>query len=140
MKFRYLTDLQSQTTGGRAKKRPVVEITLAAGDVQRDFFAVIDSGADVTTMSVEVAEILGIDWKSLSRGNLLGISGVMQRSYRGTLKLTVKALDDTFVIPVVFTEAALPVLLGQEGFFDRYRIKFEKDHDTFELVKAPGVK
>ncbi|MDO8624439.1 MAG: retropepsin-like aspartic protease [bacterium] len=139
MKFKYLIDLQSKTTDGRAKKRPVIEISLEAGGVKRGFFAVIDSGADVTTMSVQVAEILGVDWRTLPSGNLLGISGIAQRSYHGRVKLTVSALDDTFEIPVVFTEANLPILLGQEGFFDRYRIKFEKDHDTFEITKAPGI-
>jgi len=28
------------------------------------------------------------------------------------------------------------ILLGQEDFFDKFRIKFEKDHDAFEITKA----
>ena len=137
MKFKYLVDLNSKTTTGRLKKRPVVEVTLSKNGKSRDFFAVIDSGADVTTMSTQVAEILGIDWKNCRRGNLLGISGITQNSYYDELDITVKTLDDMFTIPVVFTEAIIPILLGQEGFFDRYRIKFEKDHDTFEITLAP---
>ena len=119
------------------KKRPVVEVTLSKNGKNRDFLAIIDSGADVTTMSTQVAEILGIDWRNCRGGNLLGISGVMQNSYYDKLDITVKALDDTFTIPVVFTETDIPILLGQEGFFDRYRIKFEKDHDTFEITLTP---
>jgi hypothetical protein len=26
------------------------------------------------------------------------------------------------------------LLLGQEGFFDKYRIRFEKDYDNFEVI------
>lgn len=137
MKFKYLIDLNSKTTTGRLKKRPVVEITLSKNGKSRDFFAVIDSGADVTTMSTQVAEVLGIDWKNCRQGNVLGISGVTQHSYCDKLDITVKTLGDTFSIPVVFTETYIPILLGQEGFFDRYRIKFEKDHDTFEITRAP---
>lgn len=137
MKFKYLVDLNSKTTTGRLKKRPVVEVTLGKNGKNRDFLAVIDSGADVTTMSTQIAEVLGIDWKNCHRGNLLGISGVTQNSYYDKLDITVKALYDTFTIPVLFTETDIPILLGQEGFFDRYRIKFEKDHDTFEITPAP---
>jgi len=38
-------------------------------------------------------------------------------------------------IPICFVESpTVSLLLGQEGFFDKYRIKFEKDHDTFEII------
>lgn len=38
-------------------------------------------------------------------------------------------------IPVGFIDSqSVDILLGQEGFFDEFRIKFEKDHDTFEVV------
>lgn len=28
---------------------------------------------------------------------------------------------------------AVDIILGQDGFFDRFRIKFEKDHNVFEI-------
>ena len=37
----------------------------------------------------------------------------------------------------MFIDTDVPVLLGQEGFFDRYRIEFEQDHDTFKITTAP---
>jgi hypothetical protein len=32
------------------------------------------------------------------------------------------------------TGPSVNILLGQEDFFERYRIKFEKDHDVFEVT------
>ena len=135
MKFEYLTDARSKTTIGGPKKRPVVEVIISNGGKSREFLAVIDSGADVTTMSTAVAEVFGIDWKRCAKQNLLGISGVVQDSYVGSLDIRVKKMSETLTLPVVFTEANIPILLGQEGFFDFYRIKFEKDHDLFEIYR-----
>ena len=135
MKFEYLTDVNSKTTSGQSKKRPVVEITISHGSKSREYLAVIDSGADVTTMSAEGAEVFGIDLSTCVRQRLLGISGVPQDSYVGYLDISVKKLNETLKLPVMFTEANIPILLGQEGFFDQYRIKFEKDHDIFEVYR-----
>ena len=44
-------------------------------------------------------------------------------------------------IPVRFTESpSVDILLGQEDFFECFRIKFEKDHDIFELSPVPKKK
>lgn len=46
-------------------------------------------------------------------------------------------MERSIKIPVCFVQSpTVGLLLGEEGFFDLYRIKFEKDHDTFEIT--PG--
>jgi hypothetical protein len=136
MKFQYLTDLNSKTTTGKHKKRPVVEVVLSRNGKRREFLAVIDSGADVTMMSTQIADMFEIDWKQLPTSRTLGISGTTQVSYLGSMDVAVKKIGEALTLPVLFTEANIPILLGQEGFFDAYRIKFEKDHDTFEITKS----
>jgi hypothetical protein len=37
-------------------------------------------------------------------------------------------------IPIMFWERQPISLIGQIGFFDQHRIKFERDHDTFEIT------
>jgi hypothetical protein len=59
------------------------------------------------------------------------------RGFVGALDIRVERQAETFPAAVVFIDTEIPVLLGQEAFFDRYRIKFEKDHDTFEITPAP---
>ena len=136
MKFEYLTVANSRTTKGALKKRPMIEIFLSTRDKTREYLALIDSGADVSMMSTEIADTLGVDWKSCKRSTTMGISGRSQTSYLGSLDVAVKSFGEAITLPVLFTEADIPILLGQEGFFDQYRIRFEKDHDVYEIVKS----
>ena len=136
MKFEYLTVANSRATKGALKKRPMVEIVATANGKSREYVALIDSGADVTMMSTEIADALGVDWKSGRKSSAMGISGGLQTSYLGSIDVAVKRIGETITLPVLFTEANIPILLGQEEFFDYYRIRFEKDHDMFEIVKS----
>ena len=46
----------------------------------------------------------------------------------------IEGFDKKIKIPVNFIDSeSVSLLLGEEGFFDQYRIKFEKDHDIFEI-------
>lgn len=46
-------------------------------------------------------------------------------------------MDHKIKITAGFIDSdSVNALLGQEGFFDNYRIKFEKDHDAFEIILA----
>ena len=136
MKFEYLTVANSRTTKVALKKRPMIEIFLSTRDKTREYLALIDSGADVTMLSTEIADTIGVDWKNCKRSNTMGISGGSQTSYLGSMDVAVKGIGETITIPVLFTEAEIPILLGQEGFFDHYRIRFEKDHDVFEITRS----
>ena len=64
----------------------------------------------------------------------MGISMEHIEGFIGELTFRTKDQTETFTAPVVFIDTDIPVLLGREGFFDRYRIKFEQDHDTFEIT------
>ncbi|HEU0050053.1 MAG TPA: hypothetical protein VFQ43_20860 [Nitrososphaera sp.] len=55
--------------------------------------------------------------------------------------MKVRHTDMVITTPVAFTESpAVDILLGQEDFFECLRIKFEKDHDAFELSLSPKLK
>ena len=136
MKFEYLTVANSRTTKGALKKRPMIEILVSEGGKTREYLALIDSGADVTMMSTEIADTFGIDWMNCRKSNTMGISGGTQTSYLGSVDIAIKKLGEAIHLPVLFTEANIPILLGQEGFFDHYRIRFEKDHDVFEIMRS----
>ena len=66
----------------------------------------------------------------------MGISMVPTPGFVAEIDVCVKG-HPAFTAPVVFIDTDFPVLLGQEGFFDNHRIKFEKDHDTFEISAPP---
>jgi hypothetical protein len=64
-----------------------------------------------------------------------GISGQIDGFRLEKVKIRVDGLNESIEIPVCFVDSpTVGLLLGQEGFFDQYRIRFEKDHDTFEII------
>ena len=79
--------------------------------------------------------MLGIDLSNARSARFTGISGQIDGYRLEKIKIKVDGLNESVEIPVCFIKSpTVSLLLGQEGFFDQYRIRFEKDHDTFEIT------
>ena len=139
MKYRYFTVSGVFDTRGRHTKRPILEIellNLIAGQKNYAGLALIDSGADTTMMNSEYASLLGIKVVK-HRSAVVGISGEPNQCYIGNVTLKIKSIAQNVELPVLFIDSPnVDILLGQEKFFDIFKIKFEKDHDTFEITPA----
>jgi len=134
MKYRYTSFFPPDNTV-RWIKRPVVQIEVFGPAGKRTFEALIDSGADVSLFNIQVAELLGFDLSRAKARNFVGISGGVEAFTLEEVGIQVEGIDSSIVIPVSFVRSpSVSLLLGQEGFFDAFRIKFEKDHDTFEIT------
>ncbi|MCG7844567.1 MAG: aspartyl protease family protein [Methanomassiliicoccales archaeon] len=59
---------------GQKRKRPMVPITLSNGDESFEILALLDSGADVTAIPLEMAEALDLDLTG-QIGRSIGIGG-----------------------------------------------------------------
>lgn len=68
----------------------------------------------------------------------MGVSMEPINGFISHLTFRIKDQAEQFDAPVVFIDSDVPVLLGRERFFDQYRIKFEQDHDTYEIVPVPN--
>jgi len=134
VKYKYTIVAGAETIAGKFVKRPVVEIEISHKKQARKFLAVIDSGADNTLMPSYIADVLGIDRGGRPRYSVMGISMEPIEGFIADIDFLVRKQATKFTAPVVFIERNIPILLGQEGFFDTYRIRFEKDHDIFEVV------
>lgn len=116
-------------------KRPVVEVTLYNGDKSIKGLALVDSGADKSLFNVEYAEEIGINLTNARTEDFIGIGGRKIPCHIAEVEIQVKHLDRKCKLEVGFIESEnVSMLLGQEGFFDQHRIRFEKDHDTFEVI------
>lgn len=134
MKYKY-TSTPTFSENGRIVKRPLVEIEMAGKERKVNAVGLLDSGADSTLVNIQYAKVLGIVLDEKKKKDFVGIQDARMSCYLGELSFRVKHVDKTVVIPVAFIDSpSVDVLLGQEGFFDAFKIKFEKDHDTFELV------
>lgn len=119
-------------------KRPVLSLLLKgkAGE-QFEALGVIDSSADTTTLNLQYAEALGISLDKRTQKEIMGIGSGRVPVYQGIFPLRIKEMGIDVKVPAWFVDSEnVNILLGQEVFFDMFKIKFEKDHDVFELIQV----
>lgn len=140
MKFKYsVAGTRSGTitdSRGRMVKRPILWLVLTGKDGEKiDVPAVIDSGADTTTLNIQYAKFLGLDLDTTKQRDIMGVGKGHVPVFPGIFSFKIKEMDNELSIPAWYVDSDnVNILLGQEAFFDAFRIKFEKDHDTFELT------
>ncbi len=137
MKFQYWPVLGFDTTQ-KLVLRPMLEIELFTNGKSITIAALVDSGADGCLFNIGYAQELGLNLKRAKTKSYTGISGPPIAGYILDVSLRVKHIDKIVTIPIAFVESQnVDALLGQTGFFDAFRIKFEKDHNLFEVNPTP---
>lgn len=132
MKFSY-TKVPSSDPRKRWVSRPIISVVLTHKE-STSIVAIVDSGADKSLFDAEVGKDIGLDVESGEVEYFGGIGGSRINAFVHRVQLQVIDIDKTIEIQVGFAEnLGISGILGQEGFFDAFRIKFEKDHDTFEI-------
>jgi hypothetical protein len=137
MKYRYSVVSGQTGIGGHFTRRPIVQVELSRDGTKRTFLALIDSGADQIMMPAAIAEVFGIERDQCPRRTSMGVSMEPIDGFVSHLTFRIAHQEHTFDAPVIFIDTDVPVLLGREGFFDRYRINFQQNLDTFEIRPAP---
>ena len=137
LKFSYTPKLAKEGSQYGVDYTPIVPIVFTNPETKKSVTidCLIDSGADDTIINARFAKLLGID---LSAGNeklFQGISHAPVSAYEHPV--TVQIERDTHTYPI--TCAFLPDLrtnglLGQNGFFDNYKVTFEKYKKRFEIT------
>jgi predicted aspartyl protease len=133
MKFEYLAVAGLKDSRGKMVKRPVLMLELKAEDGSvLEVPALVDSGADTTTVNIQYAEALGI--RLGEEGAILGIAPGKVKRRMGHLLFKIKHTDFELDVPAWYVDSEnVGVLLGQEAFFDTFKIKFEKSRGVFEI-------
>ncbi|MBI4118761.1 MAG: hypothetical protein HY452_00680 [Parcubacteria group bacterium] len=135
MKYEYTTYLP--TGNNKFIKRSMIEIEIyGPNGSKHKQLALVDSGADRSLFNIEIAHVLQID---LSHGKRSGITGITGEAEEIVTEIEIQPkFLKKIKIPVGFIDSPyVGVLLGQDGFFDQHRIKFEKDHHIFEINPVP---
>ena len=117
------------------KKRPVIPIKFRKDGKFFSYLALIDSGADFNIFHKGIADILGIDIAKLPNTSFGGIN--KEAAAKGKYTSVEIGVDGYFFeAPVVFS-GEIPDfgygILGQVGFFDHFRIKFDYKSGNIEL-------
>jgi hypothetical protein len=107
-------------------ERPLIPVTLSAGRKSARLLALIDSGADNTIFSKQVAEMLGLDLRRAPADSFCGTSGHEQPARHRKMAVQVGAVS--YQTLVGFTELPCEVagILGQDGFFDQFVVTLDQ--------------
>ena len=120
------------------EEKPLLAVQFVRGTRSFDGLGLVDSGAGMTLAHADIAKFLGIDEANCSRKPVGGIVGENANGFVCDVDLYVKYLPDVLTIPVLFVpNLRVGLLLGHDGFFDSYRIKFQKDSNFFEISRSP---
>jgi len=134
MKFKYL----KQQTSDPAQPwvlRPYIPIRLFYKQKSVSVFALVDSGADESVFHVSIGKLIGIDIPKGRKKRFFGISGAGIDGYVHRIRLQIVGAPASIELDVGFLDApGVDAILGQVGFFDHYRIKFERDKEQIEIV------
>ncbi len=124
-------------------KSPSVPVTLSGNGGKYTFIALLDSGADISAIPQEVAELLGLDLSG-KKEEAAGIGGKVP-AVQSKVGLEIGKPHEfyNFSIPVkiilnkgvAFDGQELPVLLGRVGFFDKFVITFDQKEEKVTLKR-----
>lgn len=116
--------------------RPIIPITLKFNRIEFQYLALLDSGADFNIFHADIAKILKIDLSKMK--NSVKFSGIKQGAEgKGNFVSIDVGINDQFKnTPVVFSSDISENgygILGQQGFFNNYKISFDYKSREIQL-------
>lgn len=125
-----------QTIGSSKLPRPFIPLSLRYKDKSVKIKALVDSGADFCLFDGELLSLIApdIDLNTLEKISLGGVAGTAM-GYVAHIEIGVN--NTFFPVPAVFSFAFSPDefggLAGQLGFFDAFKIQFDRAGKEFSL-------
>jgi len=120
--------------------RPVIPITVINGNKKINYFAIVDSGADLCIFHAEIGEQIGID---IERGRKQEYSGIMKKdgtAYFHDTKIAVGGHEYKCYAGFSRDLGGMPYgILGQTGFFDLFAVTLDYNSERIELVRKDNA-
>ena len=138
MNFKYRKfPLDSKNSSNLNKKfalRPVIQIDFDSKNGGFGYLVLIDSGADYCVFHSEIGERLGLDIRKGKELTFYGTSGEAQKAYFHTIEFKVGGIIHHAEVAFSYEMKKLAYgILGQDGFFDKWNIKFELNKENIEI-------
>ena len=146
MKFPYVKFGAKTPEGGEyASFRPVIPIQVRYRGKATRYMALLDSGADVSMFHAEMTEVLGIDLKSGTEMVFYGVGHGKSTGYLHEVGINAGgwwvscrvAFCPGMIRPDPLdpsrTQGLFYGILGQEGFFEQFNVKFDRSAKQIEL-------
>jgi len=134
MKFPYLK-LPTADPRQPWKARPYIPIVLEnSGITSPTIAALVDSGADRCIFHGDIGRAIGLKITEGVLHKFTGIEGGMLESYLHKVKIRVVGYSRSIEVIAGFSESAgVGAILGQEGFFDAFKITFQRSKNRIEI-------
>lgn len=124
---------------GAEKKLPHIHVELHGekGSLWVGTYALLDSGADISVIPKDFAELIGVnmDGKSTKANGLGGEVNVVNSKMDISIKGDRTTYNFNIPVQVVLDESKIPPILGRDGFFNYFRIEFDHNNERIRLIK-----
>ena len=134
MMFRYKS---IKRPNGPPIKSPSIPVTIIGPKESLELIALVDSGADISVIPKEVAEVLGLDLSGEIQP-ALGVGGSI-KTVPSHVSLVVERGHERYrlniPIKVALDQQDIPPILGRTGFFEEFEITFNELEEKIYLKK-----
>ena len=114
--------------------RPVIDARVLFNGSSARYKVLIDSGADFCIFHAEIGELLGVPIKDGKKLTFFGTSGSPQVAYFHDIQLELGGHVMDLYCGFSYDMKPLPYgLLGQTGFFDRFKVELDYSNKRIEL-------
>lgn len=118
----------------------MLQLTLFNGTKHRELVCLVDSGADDCLFHASIGRSLGIDVETGTYMKFDGIAGSIE-AYMHPIEIQIQDFPERVKIKAGFTESdGVHAILGQAGFFENFKICFERYRWKIEITDRSGPK
>lgn len=142
MKYKYRKIPDDTDPSKRWIARPILQVRLYDSLKHQDIRCLVDSGADDCLFHQSVGELLGIDVQTGRLKRFAGIAaGHLVDAYMHPVQMQIQGFSEKIDLEVGFTDSEwVSGILGQSGFFDNYRVTFERFRSRFEVTSRARLR
>lgn len=118
----------------KSSSRPVIQIDFETKNGGFGYFVLLDSGADYCVFHAEIGEKLGLDVLKGDELTFFGTSGQPQKAYFHNIEFQIGGNTHKAYTGFSYDMKSLAYgILGQDGFFDKWIVKFEYSKENIEI-------
>ena len=121
-------------------KSPSIPIILIGSKQRFEFIALLDSGADLSIIPKDVAELLGLNLSG-KQEEARGIGGKVP-AIQTNINMEIGKPHERYIFSIPFKvilngeDEEIPIILGRSGFFDKFIITFNQKEEKVVLKKT----
>jgi hypothetical protein len=119
------------------RSKPIIPIGLHGPSGHRQVFALVDSGAEHSLLSLELIDSLGLPKEGAHAVEVIGVGGDASLGYLISVEHQLR--NHRWTAPAIFSDIAglqSPMVLGQAGFFEFFTVTFKRSRSVMDIRRS----